>query len=58
VETLGFHNLEAADEIYFTSPFALIALLSVTPLYYLNSNTLAVAAADDALRFADFGSRL
>ncbi|MBU6121615.1 type II toxin-antitoxin system VapC family toxin [Hymenobacter siberiensis] len=31
VETLGFHKLEAADEVYFNSLFALVTLLPVTP---------------------------
>ena len=31
VETLGFHRLDAADEIYFRSLFAVVTLLPVTP---------------------------
>lgn len=31
VETLGFHRLDAADEVYFRSLFAIVTLLPVTP---------------------------
>ncbi len=30
VETLGFHQLDAADEVYFTSLFSLLTLLPLT----------------------------
>ena len=31
VETMGFHQLEATDAVYFNSLFAIITLLPVTP---------------------------